>query len=121
MARYKVFENPSNKHREKVKDGFNWVVFLFGPLWYLFNGFVGQAIGWLAVAALVGFFTLGIGTVVVWLIAGFRANKSLASKYLHQGWRLVGYEEKGVFTPIVTPDEQSSSVKSQLRDDPPTI
>lgn len=112
MARYKVFENPSNRHREKVKDGFNWVVFLFGPLWYLFNGFIGQAIAWLAVAALAGSVTLGIGALVVWLIAGFRANKTLATKYLHQGWRLVGYEEKGVFTPVENPDGPSSPVRS---------
>jgi len=38
VARYKIFENPQNNYTERVKEGFNWPVLLFGPLWYLFNG-----------------------------------------------------------------------------------
>ena len=45
MAKWKIYQNPVNGHTEKVKEGFNWVVFLFGPIWYLFNNMVGSRFG----------------------------------------------------------------------------
>lgn len=32
VGRIKIYENPTNNYREKVKEGFNWWVFFFGPL-----------------------------------------------------------------------------------------
>jgi hypothetical protein len=92
MARYKVYRNPHNGHTEKVKDGFNWVVLFFGPLWHLFNGLVAQGIGWLLIAFIAGLPTLGIGSIIVWIIAGFKANKQKEKKYLENGWHYIGYE-----------------------------
>lgn len=94
MAKFKVYENTTNGHREKVKEGFNWLVFLFGPIWYLFNGMIGKGLAWLLVAALAGAFTLGIGALVVWIIAGAKANSEKEKKFLEQGWRLLGYEDE---------------------------
>jgi len=94
MARYKVFENPANNYREKVKEGFNWVVLLFGPFWYLFNGMVGKGLAWTFVAVLAAAFTVGIGGLVVWVIAGFIANGEKEKKYLQQGWRFIGYDDQ---------------------------
>ncbi|MDN5362686.1 MAG: hypothetical protein PWP70_1733 [Moorella sp. (in: firmicutes)] len=94
MGRVKIYENPVNNYREKVKEGFNWWVLLFGPLWYLFNGMVGQGIGWFMVAVFAGYFTLGIGTVIVWIIAGAKANADKEKKYLQKGWKFVGYEDE---------------------------
>jgi hypothetical protein len=31
VAKWKIYQNPVNGYTEKVKEGFNWVVFLFGP------------------------------------------------------------------------------------------
>lgn len=92
MAKYKVYKNQANGYTEKVKDGFNWVVFLFGPLWYLFNGMVGRGIAWLLVAILAGVVTLGIGGIIVWIIAGAKANGDKEKKFLRQGWTFEGYE-----------------------------
>jgi hypothetical protein len=92
MARYKVYRNPHNGHTEKVKDGFNWVVLFFGPLWHLFNGLVAQGIGWLLIAFIAGLPTLGIGSIIVWIIAGFKANKQKEKKYLENGWHYIGYK-----------------------------
>ncbi|AOQ24764.1 hypothetical protein MTAT_04370 [Moorella thermoacetica] len=94
MGKIKVYENPRNNYREKVKEGFNWWVLLFGPLWYLFNGMAGKGIGWLLVAILAGAFTLGIGAIVVWIVAGAKANADKEKKYLEQGWKFVGYEDE---------------------------
>ena len=106
MAKYKVFENPSNGHREKVKDGFNWVVLFFGPIWYLFNGMAAQGLGWLLVAVIAGSFTMGLGAVVVWIVAGVKANAGLAGKYLRDGWKHVGWEDGGAFIPVQQAQQQ---------------
>jgi len=92
LAKYKVYKNPHNGHTERVKDGFNWVVFFFGPLWYLFNGLVAQGIGWLVIALIIGVPTLGLGSIVVWIIAGCKANTEKEKRYLENGWQYVGYE-----------------------------
>lgn len=94
MAKYKVYKNPHNNYREKVKDGFNWWVLLFGPFWYLFKGFIGKAILWFIVALVVGSFTVGIGAIIVWLICAFKANKALQERYLSKGWEYLGYEDE---------------------------
>ena len=94
MAKYKIYKNPANGYTEKVKDGFNWLVFFFGPIWYLFNGFVGQGIAWLLVAIIAGTFTVGIGAFIVWIISGVKANKSKEKAFLSKGWVFVGYEDE---------------------------
>ena len=94
LARYKVYKNPANGYTEKVKDGFNWLVFFFGPLWYLFNGFIGQGLAWLLVAMLAAFPTFGIGGLIVWIIAGAKANEAKEKAFLHKGWIYVGYEDE---------------------------
>jgi hypothetical protein len=98
MAKYRVFENTANGYRERVKDGFNWPAFFFGPLWYLFNGMVAKGAGWLILAITVGSFTFGLGGIVVWIVAGAMTNGDLARKYLQGGWRFVGYEQDGTST-----------------------
>lgn len=97
--RYKVYENPANGHQEKVSEGFNWWVFLFGPIWYFFNDMPGAGLGWLALAIFVATVTVGFGGLVVWAIAGFTANDAKSASYLRHGWRLVGYEQDGIFVP----------------------
>lgn len=94
MAKYKVYQNPSNGYTEKVKEGFNWLVFFFGPIWYLFNGMVGQGVAWLVVAILLSSFTLGIGGLIIWIIAGAKANGEKEKKYLSNGWKFIGYDEQ---------------------------
>ena len=94
MAKYKVYKNPANDHVERVKDGFNWLVLFFGPIWYLFNGFIGQGIAWLLIALVAGALTLGIGGIIVWIIAGVKANKSKEKAFLNEGWIYVGYEDE---------------------------
>lgn len=94
MTRYKVYENTANNYREKVKDGFNWWVLIFGPLWYLFNGMAILGLGWLLAAILAGSFTFGIGGIIVWIIAGTKANADKEKKYLREGWKFIGYDDE---------------------------
>jgi hypothetical protein len=88
MAKYKVYVNTVNGHEVHIKNGFNWPVFFFGPIWYLLNGMAGKGIGWLIVAILIGLPTLGIGSVIVWIIAGVKANKDKENQYLEKGYVL---------------------------------
>lgn len=90
MAGWKVYENPKNGRRTRVKDGYNWVVFGFGPIWYLFNGLIGTALAWLAAALFVGLFTFGYGGIIVWIISGFWANKTKERQLLKKGWQYIG-------------------------------
>lgn len=83
---YYVLEHPQNKTRERVPDGFNWWVFLFGPIWYFFNGLVGQGLGWFMVALLVALLTSGFGPIIVWLIAAFGAYGARKDMLLQKGW-----------------------------------
>jgi len=92
MANFKVYENPTNGHSVKVKDGFNWIVLFFGPIWYLFNNMIAKGIGWLLVALLVGVPTAGIGAIIVWIIAGVKANKDKENLYLEKGYMYKGTE-----------------------------
>ncbi len=92
MAKYKIYKNPLNEHTEKVKDGFNWLVFCFGPLWFITNGFATQGLFWLTVSYIVCLCTLGFGVPVVWIIAGWKANAQMEKKYLEKGWQFVGYQ-----------------------------
>lgn len=92
MARYKVYKNQANGYTEKVKEGFNWLVFLFGPFWYFFNGMVGKGFLWLGIAILTGPVTYGIGAAIVWIVAGAKANSEKETKYLQDGWTFIGYE-----------------------------
>ena len=48
----------------------------------------GKGIGWLIVAILIGLPTLGIGSVIVWIIAGVKANKDKENQYLEKGYVL---------------------------------
>lgn len=93
MAKWKIYQNPVNGHTEKVKEGFNWVVFLFGPIWYLFNNMVGKGLAWLIVAIIAGYLTFGIGAIIVWIVAGSKANKDKENHYLQMGWNFVGYDD----------------------------
>lgn len=50
----KNISKTANGHTEQVKDGFNWVVLLFGPICYLFNNMIGKGIAWLIVEIVAG-------------------------------------------------------------------
>jgi len=65
-----------------------------GPLWYFFNGFVGRGFAWLILAAIAGAFTVGIGAVVVWIIAGAKANADKETKFLNMGYKYIGYQKE---------------------------
>ena len=60
----------------------------------MFNGFVGQGIAWLLVAILAGTFTFGIGGIIVWIVAGVKANKAKEKAFLSKGWEYIGYEDE---------------------------
>jgi DNA polymerase III epsilon subunit family exonuclease len=87
MAEYKVFENPANRYREKVKQGFNLPAIIFGPLYYFSIGLAGKGIMWLLLASLLSF-TI-VGTIIVWIIAGAMANRAKEKWYYRNGWILV--------------------------------
>jgi hypothetical protein len=93
MKKYKLYENPTNGYTEKIKEGYNWPVMLAGPCWYLYNGMIGKGLMWLLLAIVIGAFTAFIGAIVVWIIAGAKANKEKEQELLKKGWIFKGCEE----------------------------
>lgn len=77
-----------------MDDGFNWLVLLFGPVWYLLNGMIGQGLGWLLAAIIAGTIIPVVGAIIVWIIAGVKANGAKEQKYLIKGWVYKGYEDE---------------------------
>lgn len=83
---YKVFKHPQTGHIVRVKQGFNWWVFFFGPIWYFFNDMIGHGLGWL-IAAIIAACALNIlGSIVVWIIAGFTAYNTKYNQLLEKGY-----------------------------------
>lgn len=89
--RYKVYNNTVNGHTEEIKDGYDWKIFFCGPLWYLNNAMVSRGIMLILIAVLAAACTHIIGGVVVWIIAGIKANKERKQKFLKKNWVFVGY------------------------------
>ncbi len=85
--RFIIYRNPGNGKHIRVKRGFNWLVFFFGPLWFLFNGMILACLAWLSIALAAGLFTAGYGGVLVWIIASFFANGQRERKLIKQGWQ----------------------------------
>lgn len=81
-----TYDNPRNGKRVRVKRGFNWLVFCFGPLWFLFNGMILAGLLWLSIALAAGLFTGGYGGIIIWLIASFLANGQKERKLVKRGW-----------------------------------
>lgn len=48
----------------------------------------------LIVAGIAGAFTMGIGGIVVWIIAGAKANSDKETKFLNMGYKYIGYEKE---------------------------
>lgn len=83
-----TFENPSNGYREEVTWASPVSVFLFGPLFLLFQGLWGHAIlyilGVFILAPLIGF-----GVIIIPIIYAFSISHIKHIRYLQKGWREV--------------------------------
>lgn len=84
-----IYRNPKNGKRVIIKKGFNVFVFIFGPLWFIFNGMPLMGIMWLCLAMVTGFFTLGLGALLTWIIASFTANGLKERKLIRKGWQVI--------------------------------
>ena len=93
MAKYIIYEQEGTKKRKKVKEGFRWLCLLFGPLWFFGHGMVGKGLLWSIVAVVLAPFTLGIGSLVIWIITGFIASGSVQKELANSGWKCLGYED----------------------------
>jgi len=67
-----------------TSSGWNWLSFLFGPFWYLFNGLVGKGI----ILLIITVFTIGFGAPIIWIYCGLRGNSDLYEKKLKNKSRI---------------------------------
>ena len=94
MARYILFEQEGTKKRKRVKDGFRWMCLLFGPFWFFSHGMVAKGLLWLIAAIAGAILLVGIGGVVVWIIAGFMASSAEQDTLKKSGWKCLGFEDE---------------------------
>lgn len=93
MAKYIIYEQEGTRKRKKVKEGFRWMCLLFGPLWFFSHGMIGKGLLWLVAAVALGIFTVGIGSLVIWIITGFIASGAEQKELASGGWKCLGYED----------------------------
>jgi len=87
----RVFENPTNGHRETVNGSAWFWSLLFGWIYMLTVGLWGhvfiQIFVIVVVAALGGGPLLVIAVPALWVIYAVSINSMLCNRYLRQGWR----------------------------------
>ncbi|MBW6515164.1 MAG: DUF2628 domain-containing protein [Candidatus Cloacimonetes bacterium] len=66
-----------NRHNLK-SEGWNWLAFIFGPLWYLAHGLILKGI----IMILITIATFGFGFPIIWIYCGIRANSDYFEKQL---------------------------------------
>jgi len=93
MARFILYEHEGTEKRKRVKEGFRWLCFAFGPFWFFAHGMIGKGLLWFIAALILAPFTFGIGTVVLWIIAGFVASSAEQKELASSGWKCLGYED----------------------------
>lgn len=99
MKRYQIFKHPAGD-TEAIPEGWNWMAFLFGPIWALCHSLWGVGIGFSVgtfVLAYVGIETIGRGAeilmnlvmIVTAVIFGSNGNAWRAARQHTNGYELV--------------------------------
>ncbi len=89
----KVLLIHENNLKKEVKIGFSWTVFFFGFFVPLIRGDLKWAVIMFLLAFLLGYFTYGVGGVIVGLIFSFKYNKIYIKDLLLKGYKPVTKEE----------------------------
>lgn len=88
MATQVYMKSPSTNLTAKAYLGFSWTALFFGPWPLLFRGEWGFFLIFLAVDAVVGFFTLGVGSIVLQLVWAFIFNKWHMRRLIERGYAI---------------------------------
>ena len=88
LARYLMqFRNPQNDHVETVTTGLSWLwCFLWTPIYYAVKGIWTHAIASLVLAIVIGSFTAGIGSWLVFIVYAVMNKGIVRTAYLRKGW-----------------------------------
>lgn len=108
MGNYKIYENQHTGKKIKVKDGFNWPAFLFGPIYLLFKMMIIRAILVFIVGSIAAAITaplFGVGGWIVIIYTGFKANEWYAAKLLNSGYKLVNYNKNNTKNSLLDKNE----------------
>lgn len=81
------FKNPQNDHVETVTTGLSWLwCFLWTPIYYAVKGIWTHAIASLVLAIVIGSFTAGIGSWIVFIVYAVMNKGIVRAAYLRKGW-----------------------------------
>ncbi|MBI0579819.1 ribonuclease H-like domain-containing protein [Neobacillus cucumis] len=90
MAKFIVLQDPITDKRERVKQGFNFPAFFFGPIYYLTKGRILLAILWLVITVIFPHVV-----ILTWILSGASANKFRKMYLLRRGWMIVSEVDGG--------------------------
>lgn len=79
---------------KQVKVGFSWTTFFFGLFVPLFRGDIKWAAIMFFSSLLLGFFTAGVGGLVVGLVFSFIYNKLYIKDLIEKGWQPTNEDAK---------------------------
>lgn len=71
---------------KEVKVGFSWTTFFFGFFPALFRGDIKWASIMFIGSLILGSFTYGIGTWILWIVFSFMYNKLYIRELIEKGW-----------------------------------
>lgn len=90
----KVVLKNSGGLTKQVKVGFSWTTFFFGFLPALFRGDLKWAVIMLIIEAVLGSFTLGIGSFVTGIVFSFVYNKIFIKELIEKGYQPANDESR---------------------------
>jgi len=71
----------------EVYEGFNWLAFLFTPIWLFYHGLIGYAL-FFVVISIVSLFAYGIPALIYSIVAGFQGNEWVYRDLIERGYIL---------------------------------
>lgn len=86
MGDYINYLQEASGRVEKVKVGFSWPAFLFGPIWWLYKGLFGRAILTMIGVIFAGLIFNETGALIFWLIIGIKANRVYEDYLISKGY-----------------------------------
>lgn len=92
-----IFKHPVLGEMKKAPVGFSWTTFFFGFFPALFRGDWKWSIIILLITLIAGGFTMGIGSVVCWIVFAAIYNKMYIKDLLMKGYVITGVQGAHTF------------------------
>ena len=118
MKKWRILVNPVTNEIRAIKEGFNWAIFFFGVLWFLYQRMFLSFIGWFlvyfGVAFLIQLVAINtsqeyhaiLGLIQLVIDVGILIFISInGGNWAIEKWKKKGYEDKGT---VLAPNKNTA-------------